>query len=534
MKELRLERLALERFKGVERLQLSLGGRNAVISGQNGSGKTTVADAYTWLLTGKLSNGRTENASGIVEAAFTDGTVLRRESNGSSHFFFNGVPIKQRDFFDAVGELTGAATAILALPQNFCKVHWQDRRSILMTLFGKIDAKEVIAAEPTLAPLAGLLEQLSPEQLLARNAAQIKALRSELSGIPARIDELSRQTVTGDRAMLETTIADLQRKLESASAAVKREQETSRKELSPFNEANRLRKAVLEIQGGIEESSAQARAVDVELRQLRKDWAAFNAALEGTCPVCGSKVPNEKADELRSQLADISKRGKALADSRQILERATVAAKAKAAELEEQADRLQQQYEAAESKRDGSPLADAIDARDRIAGELNAAKLELARLEAADKSRARVEELKAQEVELNAQISALESEAHLAQSFIATKIRLIEHAVNSQFERVRFRMFEPYKTTDAVRECCEPVINDVGYGSLSKGERLMAALDILRALQKAYAVQLPVFIDDAESYTSNTAIPLPNQVIRLSAAEGDLRVTLENPQISLF
>ena len=162
MKELRLERLALERFKGVERLQLSLGGRNAVISGQNGSGKTTVADAYTWLLTGKLSNGRTENASGIVEAAFTDGTVLRRESNGSSHFFFNGVPIKQRDFFDAVGELTGAATAILALPQNFCKVHWQDRRSILMTLFGKIDAKEVIAAEPTLAPLAGLLEQLSP------------------------------------------------------------------------------------------------------------------------------------------------------------------------------------------------------------------------------------------------------------------------------------------------------------------------------------------------------------------------------------
>ncbi len=504
MKELRLERLALERFKGVDRLQLSLGGRNAIISGQNGTGKTTVADGYTWLLTRKLTNGRAENASGIVEAEFTDGTILRRESDGTSHFFLNGVPLKAREYYDAVGELTGGAALILALPQNFCQLHWTERRAILMAQFGRIDAAEVVAVEPALAPLAGQLEQWTPEQILARNGARIKALRTELSGIPARIDELSRQAVTLDGAALQNEVAALSKKLTEAGLAVKTEQ-------GKLEPAKALRTAIQELQSGIVETTVQARAAEVELRQLRKDWAAVNGALGGMCPVCGSAIAPDKAAELKARLAEIVARGKLLVERQEVLTRGAAAAEAKIAELEVQVP-------------DSRALETALAERDRLAEALNAAKLGLTRVEAAEKSRARVEELKAAEVELNGRITALESEVHLAQTFIATKIRLIEDAVNSQFERVRFRMYEGYKTSEGVRECCEPEINGVGYGSLSKGERLMAALDILRTLQRAYGVQLPVFIDDAESYTSNTAIALPNQVIRLAAAEGDLRV----------
>ena len=101
-------------------------------------------------------------------------------------------------------------------------------------------------------------------------------------------------------------------------------------------------------------------------------------------------------------------------------------------------------------------------------------------------------------------------------------------------------MFKELKSTDGLEECCEPMINGVPYSSsLSKGERLKAALDILNTLQKFYGVEMPVFIDDAESYTNNSRMNLPNQVIYLKAAEGVLKLKidlqkLEAQQMNLF
>ena len=539
MKELRLERLTLENFKGVKQLELRLEGRNAEISGENGCGKTTVADGYTWLLTNKLTNGRgaeytpyevdgslNTSVTSVVEAEFTDGLKLRRESNGASRFYLNGEALKSREYFEAVGELTNGAAGLLAIPQNFCKMHWSDRRTILMGLFGRIEALEVIGAEPSLEPLAGQLAQRTVEQILQTNGAKIKGLRQELSGIPARIDELSRQTETGDRGALETEIAALEKRLVEAAAAVKAEQEKSKLEMAPFNEANRLRKVITEAGDWVKARTEELARQGGERQTLREKWASVSAAMQGTCPVCGTKVASVKADELKTRLVEIEKRGSELGRACEALERKIAAGQARLRELTAEAEKLERQFKEVESQRTGeSSLTLAIEARDAIAEKLNLAKVELAKAEAAATAAVRIEELKAQEIALNAEMSGLEQEVALAQAFIATQIRLVEESVNGQFEYVKFKMFESYKTTDGVRECCEPVINGVPYGgNLSKGERLKAALDILRALQKAYGVELPVFIDDAESYTSNTAIALPNQVIRLAAAEGELRV----------
>lgn len=88
-------------------------------------------------------------------------------------------------------------------------------------------------------------------------------------------------------------------------------------------------------------------------------------------------------------------------------------------------------------------------------------------------------------------------------------------------------MYEAYKVAEGVKECCEPLLNDVPYYALSKGEQLKASLDILKALQGAYGVELPVFIDDAESYTSNSFVELPNQVILLKAVEGVKKLQID-------
>ena len=58
MKDIRIQRLSLEHFKGWRRLDLEFDGRSASIYGDNAVGKTSIYDGLTWLLFGKDSQGQ--------------------------------------------------------------------------------------------------------------------------------------------------------------------------------------------------------------------------------------------------------------------------------------------------------------------------------------------------------------------------------------------------------------------------------------------------------------------------------------------
>ena len=51
---IKLKKLAIKNFKGIDKLEFAFDG-NARVKGQNASGKTTLYDAYLWLLYGKDS-----------------------------------------------------------------------------------------------------------------------------------------------------------------------------------------------------------------------------------------------------------------------------------------------------------------------------------------------------------------------------------------------------------------------------------------------------------------------------------------------
>ena len=59
MKYIKLKSLKLTHFKGIKDLEIEFTD-NTFIQGANGSGKTTIFDAFTWLLFGKNSYGQTD------------------------------------------------------------------------------------------------------------------------------------------------------------------------------------------------------------------------------------------------------------------------------------------------------------------------------------------------------------------------------------------------------------------------------------------------------------------------------------------
>lgn len=55
-----LKNLTIRNFKGVESFNLSAGDTDVTVYGDNGTGKTTISDAVSWLLFDKDSSGQSK------------------------------------------------------------------------------------------------------------------------------------------------------------------------------------------------------------------------------------------------------------------------------------------------------------------------------------------------------------------------------------------------------------------------------------------------------------------------------------------
>lgn len=228
--------LSLHNFKGQRDFTLgTFGGQNVDVYGDNASGKTTLADAWFWLLFGKDSQNRasfeikTLDASGQaiprldheVEAEiFVDGKRLtlrkvlkekwvtqrgKADAVNSGHttdYSIDGVPAKESEYAARVAQIASEETfRILTDPYYFAEtLHWQKRRKLLLEVCGDVSDAEVVESEPRLASLPGILGERTVDDhmkvLRARRTETVK----ELDVLPARIDEASRSVLDGDDA----------------------------------------------------------------------------------------------------------------------------------------------------------------------------------------------------------------------------------------------------------------------------------------------------------------------------------------------
>ena len=229
---MKLIKLSLQDFQGLRTYTLNADGQNISVYGTNGSGKTTIANALTWLLFDKPYTGekgyspKTTDEDGQelhhldhrAEAVFEkdDGSRItiaksfhevwkkKRGSNVeefSGHVtdaYIDGVPVSTSEYKRTMEEICAPDWAkILTDPRYFAKtMHWEERRAILLDMCGDVTDAEVIAAAPDLADLWNFLrkpgtgDQYYTVGEFQRIAASRKAeLNRDLTILPARIDE---------------------------------------------------------------------------------------------------------------------------------------------------------------------------------------------------------------------------------------------------------------------------------------------------------------------------------------------------------
>ena len=243
MKKITLEQLNINNFQGVKKLKITFEEKTTNISGPNASGKTTIFDAFTWLLFDKNSNNQTKfeikpldsNGNTIrvdteVEGVFDiDGNNVTLKkiykekwtkrhgeteetfSGNETVYYIDEEPVKKTDYKKTIEkyftgeELFKLLTNPLYFSQN---LKWKDARELILKIAGDVGINNVIEQKSELEPLAEALKNKSIESLLKTNKAKSKKLCDEKKSIPIKIDELQKSIIVIDENSLNIEIAE--------------------------------------------------------------------------------------------------------------------------------------------------------------------------------------------------------------------------------------------------------------------------------------------------------------------------------------
>lgn len=247
MNDLRLLELSLQNFKGVERFKLEADGKGVIVRGDNATGKTTLLDAWLWLLFGKDSSNAAEfeikplgpdgepmhGAEHTVEALIVvDGVQMRLRktyhevmtksrgestatfSGNTTDHYIDGVPLKKMEYQGRIAALLDeSAFRLLSDPTYFNIVlPWQSRREMLLDMIGDVSTEDVVAADAKLKRLPEILENRSVADHKKMVEAKRREVQAELKVLPARIDENERakpEQPSADRHETEAALASL-------------------------------------------------------------------------------------------------------------------------------------------------------------------------------------------------------------------------------------------------------------------------------------------------------------------------------------
>ena len=225
--QIKIKTLKLENFKGIKNLTLDFKDTTNIY-GDNAVGKTTIFDAYSWLLWDKDSLNRKDfaikpydkdgeevhNLESVVEGDFsfddTDLTLKKiykevwTKKRGSTQaeftghttdYYINAVPVKKKEYNERIESVLSEDNFnLLSNPLYFNQFLVKtERREILLSLIEEVKPEDIIAKNKDLEDLD--LETYTVDELkkIAKDSA--KKINKDIESIPARIDELDKSKI---------------------------------------------------------------------------------------------------------------------------------------------------------------------------------------------------------------------------------------------------------------------------------------------------------------------------------------------------
>lgn len=408
----------------------------------------------------------------------------------------------------------------------------------------ELEAQRLVLMKP--------LEKAMQEKADILSGTAVSKKQAEAKVLEAKLDVI--------RAEQREKIAAVRKPFDEQIAALEAEAKTAAETVKPY------RQTVVNLDNAIREN-------EEKLKVLQDSWQAMDAEeFNDVCPCCHRPYPPEQIADQRAafnrskaeRLEKIEADGNALFDKNEENKAQRDAAMAevqrlssidlempnKRAELmkkrEEAVQALppmenrQEWFEGSEDlKRINHEIEElhidvklklmdaekAVESAQKPVGDID---VRLAEIKAAEATRALITDYTKQQQSLREQHDELALKLSLIKKFDEIKAVMTTEKVKAILPGMDFKLFNYNNTNEGYTETCELVKDGKPYANLSNGEKIAVGCELIAAISKHYGVSNPVWIDNAEATTKHLETNGQAILLRVSAADAELRIERSN------
>ena len=280
MSKIILQSLHLVNFKGVRDMEIAFEPGTNQVRGENGTGKTTIFDAFTWLLFGKDSSNRSDSNFNIktldeqgkpilkLEHSVTaillvdgkelklkrmyrekwekpTGTTTETLKNHETLFYVNDVKLPTKRDYDAKisGIIAENVFRMITNPFYFTSLKPEDQKAMLLEMAGDVTDEDVARLSPDFADFLTALAGTDIQEKAKEVKAKKRACNDELSLIPSKIETAEKlKPEAEDWDALSAALADKRRELADIDALMRNDKSSQNAQI--YEKRNTLQQAI--------------------------------------------------------------------------------------------------------------------------------------------------------------------------------------------------------------------------------------------------------------------------------------------------
>lgn len=282
MREIIIKRIHMENFKIFQNKTIEFSKLTKIFA-QNYRGKSSIVDAFFWVLFGKSSTGNSEGKQFQPRRYDENGTPidhvdvkveLELEVDGkpisirkiqkqkwvrkrgaevetyegdTNEYYWNEIPVKESEHKKRVAEIVDEEIfKMITNPHAFVGQKQDDQRKFLVDKVAQITDEDVLAKDKHFEELKAELENYTIEELKAIKKKALQGYKKDQEEIPVRIDEVSKSIIETDFAEQELALAALKKQLVDVENRIA---DTSK----AYDEVNRLKAEIAAVKGELAE-----------------------------------------------------------------------------------------------------------------------------------------------------------------------------------------------------------------------------------------------------------------------------------------
>lgn len=408
----------------------------------------------------------------------------------------------------------------------------------------ELEAQRLVLMKP--------LEKAMQEKADILSGTAISKKQAEAKVLEAKLDII--------RAEQREKIAAVRKPFDEQIAALEAEAKTAAETVKPY------RQTVVNLDNAIREN-------EEKLKVLQDSWQAVDAEeFNDICPCCHRPYPPEQIADQRAafnrskaeRLEKIEADGNALFDKNeenkaqrdaamkevQRLSKLDLEMPDKRSEIMKQREEAVQALPPMENRQDWFEASEdlkrinheieelhidvklklmdaekAIESAQKPVGDID---VRLAEIKAAEATRALITDYTKQQQTLREQHDELALKLSLIKKYDEIKAVMTTEKVKAILPGMDFKLFNYNNTNEGYTETCELVKDGKPYANLSNGEKIAVGCELIAAISKHYGVSNPVWIDNAEATTKHLETNGQAILLRVSAADAELRIERSN------